>query len=74
MDELALVESQDATMRYIEGGGAIPRYMHTPTDMQGLGQAGSQGVWYKNKTWLVLMGLGVAATGLVAYAAMKKEK
>jgi hypothetical protein len=72
MDEMSLVEQEDAMARNAEGGGAMPLAMQQP-NMGNLGQAGSQGVWYKNPTWLALMGVGALATVFVIYAATKKR-
>ena len=77
MDEMALVEQTDVSERNAEGGGVMPRSMQQVNWQQqqlgNMGQEGSQGVWYKNKTWLALMGLGAVATVFVIYAATKKK-
>ena len=75
MDEMALVEQTDALERNAEGGGIMPLAMQQQQQQQlgYMGQAGSQGVWYKNKTWLALMGVGALATVFVIYAATKKK-
>ena len=56
MDEMALVEQTDVSERNAEGGGVMPRSMQQVKWQQqqlgNMGQEGSQGVWYKNKTWL----------------------
>lgn len=74
MDELALIELTDAQERNAAGGGAMPLAMQQQQPMGYMGQEGSKGVWYKNPTWLALMGLGVLATGWVIYAATKKRE
>ena len=74
MDELALIELTDAEERNAAGGGAMPLAMQNQAPMGALGQAGSQGGWYTNKTWLALMCVGVAMTGLTVYLAMRKKE
>lgn len=83
MNELAMasdlddLESNDAMLRFTEGGGAVPEHMHAqfPTGMQGLGQVpGGSGPWYKSPVFLTVTGLGIAAVLVTIYLATKKDE
>jgi hypothetical protein len=77
MDDLDSLESNDALIRFTEGGGAVPQEMHAQFPMQtlqGLGQSGAQGPWYKSPTFLAVTGIGIAAILLTIYMASKKDE
>lgn len=75
MDELDSIESNDALIRFTEGGGPVPAQMHQQfAPMTGLGQTGASGPWYKSLTFLTIAGLGVAAVLLTIYMAKSKNE
>jgi hypothetical protein len=76
MDDL---EINDAELRHNEGGGSIPHdwqyYFQgqAAQPLQGLGQIADNPVWYKNPTYIGIVGLGALALAVVMYSSMKKD-
>lgn len=76
MNELDLIESNDALLRFTEGGGSVPAEMHQQfgvQGMQGLGQTGAAGPWYKSPTVMTLLAVGLVAVGVTVYLAQKED-
>lgn len=83
MDELDSLESNDALLRFREGGGPVPSAMHKKfplpypygvSGLQGLGQQDISGTpWYKSKTFFAVTGVGIAAVLLTIFFATSKD-
>jgi len=75
MDELSEVETNDALLRNQEGGGPMPLSMQGQfVPLQNLAETDAKSPWYKNSTWLLLMGLAAAATIGVAWYATRRQE
>ena len=76
MDDL---EMNDADLRHQEGGGSIPHdwqyYFQgqAAQPLQGLGQITADPVWYKNPTYISIVGLGAIALAVVLLSAKKDD-
>jgi hypothetical protein len=71
-NDLDGIETNDAMLRYTEGGGPVPAQMHSSmTGFQGLGQTGASGPWYKSPTFLAIAAVAIAAVAFTLYSASK---
>lgn len=82
------IETNDAMLRYHEGGGQIPHEWQlafsgvkpgAAGNMSGLAAgaapgAGAAGPWYTSPVFMVIVGVGLLATGIVVMDAMKKKE